>query len=289
MENELLIAAQLLGFGKFIPPFATAKGNEILEGVNYASGGSGIRDETGQILGERICLNAQLKNHGTTISRMTEILGNQNQTTDLLNKCLYTLDIGSNDFINNYFMPLFYDTSKRYTVEQFAHVLVEQYYQQLTTLYNYGARKISLFGVGPVGCTPFAITMFGTNGALCVDKMNAAVQLFNDQLKLLVDQLNKKLTGAKFIFIDVLAMSANISKSIPVVSGANGPAPLCCQVNQFGMCTPLTKPCPNRNMSLFWDAFHPTEAANLLTAVGSYSAINPSDVHPMDINGLSQL
>ena len=43
-------AAKLLGFENFIPPFATARGRDILKGVNYGSGGAGIRDETGQML-----------------------------------------------------------------------------------------------------------------------------------------------------------------------------------------------------------------------------------------------
>ncbi|RVW21325.1 GDSL esterase/lipase [Vitis vinifera] len=39
------VIAELLGFNSFVPPFATAEGEVILKGVNYASGGSGIRDE----------------------------------------------------------------------------------------------------------------------------------------------------------------------------------------------------------------------------------------------------
>ncbi|XP_028054678.1 GDSL esterase/lipase At5g45670-like [Camellia sinensis] len=44
------IIGQRLGFDHFIPPFATARGRDILMGVNYASGGGGIRDETGMQL-----------------------------------------------------------------------------------------------------------------------------------------------------------------------------------------------------------------------------------------------
>jgi hypothetical protein len=44
-----LITAQNLGFNESIPPFATATGEEILKGVNYASGSAGIRIETGKI------------------------------------------------------------------------------------------------------------------------------------------------------------------------------------------------------------------------------------------------
>lgn len=45
--DHLLITADLLGFENYIPPFAYANGSAILDGVNYASGGSGIRRETG--------------------------------------------------------------------------------------------------------------------------------------------------------------------------------------------------------------------------------------------------
>ncbi|KAK8490393.1 hypothetical protein V6N11_083539 [Hibiscus sabdariffa] len=44
------IIVQLLGFQEFIPPFATARGQEILKGVNYASGSAGILNESGQQL-----------------------------------------------------------------------------------------------------------------------------------------------------------------------------------------------------------------------------------------------
>ena len=47
-DSVFLLAAEHLGFNNSIPPFATARGQEILKGVNYASGAAGIRKETGQ-------------------------------------------------------------------------------------------------------------------------------------------------------------------------------------------------------------------------------------------------
>uniref|UniRef100_A0A7N2LS61 Uncharacterized protein n=1 Tax=Quercus lobata TaxID=97700 RepID=A0A7N2LS61_QUELO len=46
--------AQLLGFDKLIPPFATASDSDILQGVNYASGAAGICQEIGNQLGDCI-------------------------------------------------------------------------------------------------------------------------------------------------------------------------------------------------------------------------------------------
>jgi hypothetical protein len=43
-------AAQLLGFDNFIPPYAATGGEQLLNGVNFASAAAGIRAETGQQL-----------------------------------------------------------------------------------------------------------------------------------------------------------------------------------------------------------------------------------------------
>ena len=47
---SLHLAAEHLGFDDFIPSFARALDRDILMGVNYASGGAGIRNETGRKL-----------------------------------------------------------------------------------------------------------------------------------------------------------------------------------------------------------------------------------------------
>lgn len=70
-------------------------------------------------------------------------------------------------------------------------------------LYNVGARKISVSALGPLGCIP-AMVARGTNGSLCVDPINDAVRLFNDRLKLLVNDLNDELTDAKFIYLSAM-------------------------------------------------------------------------------------
>ncbi|KAI3796741.1 hypothetical protein L1987_39423 [Smallanthus sonchifolius] len=51
---------ELLGFDDYIPPYANARGRDILTGVNYASAAAGIRDETGQQLGARISFGGQI-------------------------------------------------------------------------------------------------------------------------------------------------------------------------------------------------------------------------------------
>ncbi|PIN02437.1 Triacylglycerol lipase [Handroanthus impetiginosus] len=255
-------AAELLGFDNYIPPSASAQGKDIIKGVNYASGGAGIRSETGQILGERITLDEQLLNHKLTISRIANLLGNHTSAKDHLGTCLYYFVIGSNDYINNYFLPQYYNTSSIYTPEEYATVLVQQYSQQLKTLYSFGARKVSVSGLGPVGCTPQELGR-GTNGSACVDFMNKAVQLFNDKLKILVEELNNSFKDAKFIYSSAMDIRPSELIALVDVSIMRTKPPMILR----------QKPCPVRALHLFYDGFHPTDIVNKIIATTAYGDI----------------
>lgn len=263
---------ELLGFDDYIPPFSRAKGQEILKGVNYASGAAGIRSETGQHLGERISMDQQILNHMTTIAKF--VWFGQAST---LGKCLYTVNIGSNDYINNYFMPQNYISSSHYSPDEFAEALIRQYAGQLKTLHFLGARKIAVFGLGLIGCTLGEIFTFGTNGSLCVDKINSAVQPFNQRLIKLVDDLNSKLSGAQFTYIGA---SSNADTGSAVANAT------CCEVREDYQCMESNAPCEGRDNFIFWDGFHPTEVVNVVTGETAYSAPNSNDVHPVDIKTL---
>ncbi|XP_071709615.1 GDSL esterase/lipase At5g45670-like [Rutidosis leptorrhynchoides] len=277
------IIGQLLGFTKFIPPYAAATNQEISKGVNYGSGGAGIREETGRHVGDRISMDRQLLNHKTVLSRLSTLQSNSTFTKKYLKKCIYLTNMGSNDYINNYLIPSIYPTSNIYNSEQYAEVLVQQYSQQLKTLYNLGARKIVVFGLGQIGCTPAEIASFGKNGKPCVEWINDAVNIFNDKLKFLVKEFNKKYSHSRFTFVNLTSISAPQGG---VAVPNNAP---CCQVGQDGLCVPNSIPCPNRGLSVFYDAFHPTETANLVIATRSYIAVSPNDASPYDISLLARL
>jgi len=49
------LTAEQLGFNGYIPSYASARGRQILRGVNYASAAAGIREETGQQLVPIFC------------------------------------------------------------------------------------------------------------------------------------------------------------------------------------------------------------------------------------------
>ncbi|KAF8029777.1 hypothetical protein BT93_E2261 [Corymbia citriodora subsp. variegata] len=273
------IIAEYLGFDEYIPPFATANGSDILRGVNYASGGSGILNETGQQLGERISLSHQLQNHLVTITRIKEMLGTDPAT--YLNECAYTIWTGSNDYINNYLMPDIYPSSELYTPDEYADVLIEQYEQQLKTLYSYGARTLAIFGLSEIGCAPAEIAQYD-NGSLCVDKIDDLVLPFNNKLKPLVSELNSNLTGAKFVYVSTYGVSTN------AIPGATATNSTCCKTKEDdGQCIPFLTPCQNRTLISYYDGFHPTEIVNVEVAAIGYAALLSADTSPFDIHRVS--
>ncbi|WVY94864.1 hypothetical protein V8G54_033952 [Vigna mungo] len=247
-RTSLDFISEFLGFLKFIPPHADTSGSDILMGVNYASGGAGIRRESGRIGGNNIDLENQVRNHRAIFSEISEKLGGSENATEYLNKCLYYVNIGNNDYLFNYFLFPIYLTRLFYTPQQYADNLLELHD-------DFGARKFVIVGVADIGCVP--ATMHLTNGS-CVEEMSDAVSIFNDKLKSRVDQFNNH---SKSIFVP--SFDRSIFPAFPV---ANAP---CCPTP----CLPNRTPCQNRSNYMFWDETHPSEDANRITAQRSSNEI----------------
>lgn len=194
----------------------------------------------------------------------------------------------------------------------------------MQTLYNYGARKFALIGVGQVGCSPSELAQNSPDGSTCVERINVANEIFNRGLISLVNELNQNQPDSRFtyinaygIFQDVISRPAFYGKILVlspltfasiqyvvivtpiflvtkyiVFSGFSNTNSGCCGVGRNNgqiTCLPFQTPCANRNEHVFWDAFHPTEAANIVIGRRSYAAESPSDSYPYDIRRLAQL
>ncbi|KAI3682837.1 hypothetical protein L1987_83143 [Smallanthus sonchifolius] len=194
--------AKNLGFKDFIPPYTKVKRKDVLNGVNYASAGSGILDESGDNLGEHFSFNKQILHHKKVISQIETLQGNKTYTKDYLKKCLYTIHIGSNDYINNYFAPKTLHKRHKFSPNLFATILINQLSQNLKWLYKLGARKFSVSGFGDIGCAPAEKRLFG-NRNTCVKEINDALSMFMAKKRILLADLNRNLTDAKFVIPDL--------------------------------------------------------------------------------------
>ncbi|KAI9120892.1 hypothetical protein K1719_007925 [Acacia pycnantha] len=271
--------AQFIGL-PFIPPFANTRGSDVLKGVDYASGAAGILFETGKQMGADISLDAQITNHGVTIATVTSELGGVEATKNYLKKCLYYVNIGSNDYLNNYFLPQYYPSSHIYNLTQFADVLISNYSRQLRALHAAGARKFALVSLGFIGCAPAEIIAANVSNG-CVQDINTAASIFNDKLRVLVDQLNSDFSAdSSFILVN----STAIFSLNPNFLGFKVQNASCCKtVTSTGLCVANGTPCEDRNEYVFWDGFHTTEAVNEIFAESAYNASNPDFTYPNNI------
>ncbi|XP_061339662.1 GDSL esterase/lipase At1g33811 [Gastrolobium bilobum] len=282
--------AQLMGFPTYIPPYSRTRGLALLRGANYASGAAGIRDETGSNLGAHTSMNGQVANFGYTVQQLRSFFrGDNDALNSYLKQCIFYSGMGSNDYLNNYFMPDFYSTSSNYTTTAFASILLQDYARQLAQLYSLGARKVIVTAVGQIGCIPYQLARIHGNNR-CNEKINDAILLFNSGLKRMVQNFNGgQLPGAKFVFVDSYQSSQDLSSN-GTSSGFDVIDKGCCGVGRNNgqiTCLPLQQPCQDRGKYLFWDAFHPTELANILLAKATYSS--QSYTSPINIQQLAML
>ncbi|KAM7509372.1 hypothetical protein LguiA_019825 [Lonicera macranthoides] len=197
--------AEQLGL-PLIPPYSEASTDQMLHGVNYASAAAGILDITGRNFVGRIPFNQQIHNFENTLDQITDNLGAVN-VAQAIARCIFFVGMGSNDYLNNYLMPN-YPTRNQYNGQQYADYLTQQYTGQLTRLYNLGARKFAIAGIGVMGCIPSILSQ-STSGS-CSDDVNRLVEPFNGNIKTMINKLSANLPGSKYSFIDIHNMFQDI-------------------------------------------------------------------------------
>lgn len=239
--------------------------------------------------------------------------------TDLvwyLAKSIVFMNFGSNDYINNYLLPAIYSSSYIYNPRDFANLLLNRYTRQLLALHSLGLRKFFIAGVGPLGCIPNQRATWQAPPDRCADFVNQILGTFNKGLRLLVDQLNGNHPGAIFVYGNSYAAVGDIlntparyginlyifflrycSYNQQMIRDSAIPAGFivvdraCCGIGRNRgqiTCIPFAIPCLNRNQYMFWDAFHPTQAANTVLAQRAFSG-PPSDSYPVNIQQMSLL
>ncbi|KAF6143381.1 hypothetical protein GIB67_001325 [Kingdonia uniflora] len=280
-----------LGLRGYAPPYLAPStfGAVVLDGVNYASGGGGILNYTGKIFGGKINLDAQLDNFANTRQDIISSIGLPG-ALKLFAKSIFSVTMGSNDFINNYLTPIVsVAEQKLISPESFVNMLISRYRIQLTRLYNLGARKVIVANVGSIGCIPYQRDVNPATGDACVSFPNQLAVLFNERLRPLVMELSSNLAGSKFVYADVYNIVSDIILNFRSYDFEN-PSSACCYISgQHGgliPCGPPSKVCINRSKYVFWDAYHPSDASNMIIAKRLLDG-GAADVYPINVRELA--
>ncbi|KAF6169117.1 hypothetical protein GIB67_038614 [Kingdonia uniflora] len=277
------ITAEKLGL-PYAPPYLSPQSFQVLTGMNYASGAGGILAETGSHLGKCLSLDNQIHLFQKNVEmELPSHFGTTEELSKYLSKSIFMVAIGTNDYINNYLQPLFFNTSTVYTPQAFEQLLIQRLSQSLQRLYKLGARKIVVFEIGPIGCMP-TYTKNQKPAGQCVEEYNQLVNYFNTQLAVMLPQLTSTSYGSFFINGKINKIVHNMIQNPcdygenqvnsfynlenssqpsdnPLIAGfVETKDPCCFAWDGTLTCTPNVLPCHNIDGYFWWDAYHLTQA-----------------------------
>ncbi|XP_043703870.1 GDSL esterase/lipase At1g74460 [Telopea speciosissima] len=236
----------------------------LSNGVNYASGGAGILNETGTLFIQMLPFFKQIELFQGTQELIRNKIG-ATEAQKFFEGSRYVIAIGSNDFINNYLMPTYRD-SWTYTDDGFINYLMTTLDQQLKLLHSLGARQLIVFGLAPMGCIPLQRVLSLTGN--CQVKTNNLAIKFNTAATKLIENLSGNLPNATFKFGNAYDVVAEVINN-PQKFGFNNSDSPCCSFGRIRpalTCIPASTLCPDRSKYVFWDEYHPSDRANEMMA-----------------------
>ncbi|KAI6691193.1 hypothetical protein NL676_028021 [Syzygium grande] len=289
-RNVVDLLGEFLELPSLIPPFAdpSTKGFKVINGVNFASGGSGILDDTGSIAGQVTSLSQQIRNFERVTLPELEAQVGCRSSESLLENYVFMVGTGSNDYTFNYFLS----ANRNLTLQSFTANLISSLSLQLQKLYKLGGRKFVLMAINPIGCSPMAKARLPVRIG-CLQVLNRAVHLFNVELKSLVDDLNPKLPGSRFVFVNSYKIIRDIIKN-PTSKGFGDTTGPCCEVASLKeggsgvLCKRGGRACADRSSRVFFDGLHPTEAVNVQIATKAFTSTLSTEVYPINVKHLAE-
>ncbi|PON77922.1 Lipase [Parasponia andersonii] len=289
--------ASYVGLKEYVPPYLdpNLSTKELMTGVSFASAGSGYDPLTSQ-LSNVIPILKQLEYFKEYKKRLESAIGKQ-QTENHINKAIFVISAGTNDFIVNYFtIPIrrkIYTTLSSYDLFLMQHVkhflqnskavtviiiiivilfVSQADYNYLSTnfcvksLWAEGARRIAVVGLPPMGCLPAVITLNSPNAFQsrgCIEKYCSVARDYNKILQNELHFMQRSLAifGARIAYVDIYEPVIELIKEHKRYGFDeiyNG----CCGTGYLEasfLCNPLSYACPDANKYMFWDSIHPTE------------------------------
>ncbi|EXC20534.1 GDSL esterase/lipase 7 [Morus notabilis] len=137
-----------------------------------------------------------------------------------------------------------------------------------------------------MGCLPSFVSQLKPQNSKCVDSLNSMVLKFNEKLPLKLQGLASSLPGSNFVVGNNYEHILNLVEN-PNYYGIQVASVPCCALTPFGTCDGKRPPCEDRKSHVFFDAFHPTEAAYKILAQNCFG--DSGACIPMNIRQLASI
>ncbi|KAL2945468.1 hypothetical protein RDABS01_006226 [Bienertia sinuspersici] len=291
--NIVDLIGEQIGLNEPLLPYLSPElnGERLAVGANFASAGIGILNDTGVQFLNIIRIHRQFQLFELYRQRLIAEIGEE-EATNRINGALMLITLGGNDFINNYFvLPITIRRVQYPNLSDYVGYVVSEYRKVLMNMYELGARRVLVTGTGPLGCVPGVLASQGSSNGECAALPQQAASLFNNELTQMIQDVNNEVGANVFVASNTGRMLGNFIEN-PQSYGFETSKVACCgqgPYNGLGLCTVASNLCPDRNVYVFWDAFHPTERANrfivqqmMIGSVANISPMNLSTLLAMD-------
>ncbi|KAH9318082.1 hypothetical protein KI387_019851, partial [Taxus chinensis] len=258
--------AEALGVKKAIPPYLDPHltPQDLMTGVSFASAGTGYDNMTASILNV-IPLWKEIDYFKEYQVRLKHMLGEQ-RASNVINKAIYLISIGTNDFIENY---LQIPTRRlQFNPSQYVDFIIGIASSFIEEVYNLGGRRISLGGLPPMGCLPLLRSTNLSGHGKCMERYNDIAVHYNTKLQGAIEDLGHKLPGLLIVYSDTYNVLHDAIYN-PAKYGFEEVARGCCGTGTIELgylCNKLVPACRDASTFVFWDSVHPTERLYKLVA-----------------------
>ncbi|GLJ28439.1 hypothetical protein SUGI_0559570 [Cryptomeria japonica] len=251
--------AEGLGLKKTIPPYLDPhlSPHDLVTGVSFASAGTGYDNMTASILNV-IPLWKEIEYFKEYQFRLKQMFG-EKIASIVINKALYLVSVGTNDFIENYLQ--FPNRRLRFSPSEYVDFIVGIAGNFFEELYRLGARRISVASLSPMGCLPMLRSMNLFEPGQCMEDYNDIGLQYNAKLQTTIENLRHKLPGLLILFSDSYQLTYEAIYN-PSKYGFEEAERACCgsgTIELGYLCNELIPSCSDASTFVFWDSVHPTE------------------------------
>ncbi|KAG0568320.1 hypothetical protein KC19_6G011700 [Ceratodon purpureus] len=242
--------------------------------INFASGGSAILPASSVAMGapNAFTFDQQVTQYeGFAVDVIYEY--GVDQALLILNDAIYQLNLGTIDLLAYFTKPNYAATVG--PLNTFLDSLAAEYLRMVERLYSQGARKVVVFGIGPISKTPLgrflSSKMIPDAGIKWCAAIDSAVRQLNGKLSNMVKRLNadsgldQMHASLQLVYADVYGAVTDITRN-PTKYGFTDVKNACCGGGKFGaefLCGhSKSKTCRSVSKNLFWNGMQFTEAGN---------------------------
>ncbi|CAN8303183.1 unnamed protein product [Cochlearia groenlandica] len=265
--------AKFLGIPNEIPPALKPNVN-VTRGASFA-----VADAT--LLGfpvESLTLNQQIRKFNQMKAT--------NWKDDFINKSLFMIYIGANDYLNFTKQNPKADASAQ---QAFVTTVTNKLKNDVGLLYSSGASKFVIQTLAPLGCLPIVRQEYNTGLEHCYEKLNDLAKMHNEKIGPMFNEMARTNPGFQFTVFDfynviIRRTQRSLSYRFLVTNSS------CCGVgthNAYGCGYPNvhSKLCEFQRAYLFFDGRHNTEKAQEMFGHLLFGA-DPNVIQPMNVREL---